>query len=145
MPSRLRAVPGLALAAILFGCTDTGPSYTRIEVEKGRALLARGSIAIVDAESAAASEPFSPHEVIHGVIRWGVSDRGPMQAPPELSAAVAVLVVGGREAIAHRAAASLARRGNHPVYVFIPRDANERVSLYAVARQTKEASRGEDS
>jgi hypothetical protein len=39
----------------------------------------------------------------------------------------------------------LARAGNHPVLVFIPRNAEERSSLYALALQTEEKIRGENS
>lgn len=141
MPSRFRAVPGLALAAALLGCTDAGPSYTRIEIERSRALLESDDVAIVDATSGATAEP----EPLPGSTRWILPERGPAPEPEGLPTTGAVLVVGNTDAVAHRAAATMARRGNHPVYVFIPRDANERVSLYAVARQTKEASRGEDS
>jgi hypothetical protein len=56
-----------------------------------------------------------------------------------------VLVFGIDERSARARAAALARAGNHPVLVFVPRDAEERGRFYAVASPAEEDRRGEDS
>ena len=59
--------------------------------------------------------------------------------------ATAVLVYGIDERSTRVRAAALARAGNHPVLVFVPRDAEERGRFYAVASPAEEDRRGEDS
>ncbi len=56
-----------------------------------------------------------------------------------------VLVFGVNEHSTRARAAAIARAGNHPVLVFVPRDANERGRFYAVAIPAEEDRRGEDS
>ena len=54
-------------------------------------------------------------------------------------------LVASDERTAHRSAAALARRQYHPVYVYIPRSAEDRSSLHAHAPETKEPASGRDS
>jgi hypothetical protein len=56
-----------------------------------------------------------------------------------------VLIVGLNARVARLRAANFARAGNHPVLVFIPRDADERGRFYAAAAQKQEVRRGKDS
>ena len=56
-----------------------------------------------------------------------------------------VLIVGLNGRVARARAANFARAGNHPVLVFIPRDADERGRFYAAAAQRQEVHRGKDS
>jgi hypothetical protein len=56
-----------------------------------------------------------------------------------------VLIVGLDARAARMRAATFARAGNHPVLVFIPRDADERGRFYAAASQRQEVRRGKDS
>ncbi|MEX2208574.1 MAG: hypothetical protein WEF50_20350 [Myxococcota bacterium] len=72
-----------------------------------------------------------------------------MSAPKDAAAPVhqgtAVLVFGNDLRSTRARAAALARAGNHPVLVFVPRDAEERGRFYAVASPAQEVRRGEDS
>ena len=49
-----------------------------------------------------------------------------------------VLVIAPTTAEGYRRAAALSRSGSHPTYVCVPENADERSSLYALARLTKE-------
>ncbi|HTO06149.1 MAG TPA: hypothetical protein VMR86_03755 [Myxococcota bacterium] len=73
----------------------------------------------------------------------------PLSAAPSDPAAVpagsGVLIVGLDARVARMRAANFARAGNHPVLVFIPRDADERGRFYAAAAQRQEVRRGKDS
>jgi hypothetical protein len=69
----------------------------------------------------------------------------PPPAGPTERVAKGVLVYGVDERSTRARAAALARAGNHPVLVFVPRDAEERGRFYAVASPAQEVRRDEDS
>lgn len=71
--------------------------------------------------------------------------RVPKGIAAPVPAGVGVLVFGIDERSTRARAAALARAGNQPVLVFVPRDAEERGRFYAVASPAEEDRRGEDS
>ena len=136
----LRALPGLLVGlALALGC-HAPVSFEMISLERARALVESHDLTLLDVVSDGAKPPVR----LPGGVRWRVSS-GDLALPRSVSEGGGVLIVGSDQHVAHRSAAALARAGNHPVYVFIPRDAEERSSLYAVALQTEEIPRGEDS
>ena len=121
------------------GCGAPPPSYRVVSLGEARHLLERPEVALLDAVGAQ-SQP--PQPLPRGLV-WRI-DRGEL-TPPEALPAGAVLVVASDEHTAHRSAAALARRQYHPVYVYIPRSAEDRSSLQAHAPATEEHSGGRDS
>jgi hypothetical protein len=71
--------------------------------------------------------------------------RTPVRVSPAIPPGAGVLVYGTDERATRAYAAALARAGNHPVLVFVPRDAEERGRFYAVASPAEEDRRGKDS
>ena len=69
----------------------------------------------------------------------------PLSDPGVVAPGAGVLIVGLDARAARMRAANFARAGNHPVLVFIPRDADERGRFYAAASQRQEVRRGKDS
>ncbi len=133
--------PGAVAAGLLLLLSCHPPiSFEVISLERARSLVANSRITLLDVVSDKADQP-GP---LPGGVRWRLST-GEIALPDAVSDGSGVLVVGSSSQVAHRSAAALARAGNHPVFVFIPRDADERSRLYAVARKTEEAPRGEDS
>lgn len=108
-------------------------------METATKLLVNPRVSLIDAVADGADQPGE----LPGGFRWTYTEGAP-NAPQNLPAG-GVLVVAVDRRMAHRSAAALVRAGNHPVYVFIPKNAEERSGLYALALQTEEAIRGEDS
>ncbi len=105
-------------------------SFEIITLERVRAVLVDPAITLVDV----VDDGVDPPGALPGGLRWRVSP-GDLELPARLSHEGGVLVIGSDLGVAQRSAAALARAGNHPVYVFIPRDAAERSTLYALAEQ----------
>jgi hypothetical protein len=131
------ALPLLALGAA--SCGDAPPSYRVVSLGEARNLLERPEVALLDAVGAQAEQP---QPLPRGLV-WRL-ERGELK-PPEALPSGAVLVVASDERTAHRSAAALARRHYHPVYVYIPRSAEDRSSLQAHAPETEEQASGRDS
>jgi hypothetical protein len=136
--SSLRLAVALALLAIgAASCGEAPPSYRVVSLGEARALLERPDVALLDAVGASNAEPLP----LPRGIRWHGAPE-----PPEDLPEGAVLVVASDERIAHRSAAALARDHHRPVYVCIPRSAEERTSLYAhLPAIGEELARGRDS
>jgi hypothetical protein len=139
--SSLRLAVALALLAIgAASCGEAPPSYQVVSLGEARALLERPDVALLDAVGARNAEPLP----LPRGIRWHVANGAP--EPPGDLPEGAVLVVASDERIAHRSAAALAREHHRPVYVCIPRSAEERTSLYAhLPAIGEEPARGRDS
>ena len=138
--SRSLATGALSLLALwATSCGEAPPSYRVVSLGEARSLLDRPEIALLDAVGAQAKQP---QPLPRGVL-WRL-ERGELTPPEELPAG-AVLVVASDERTAHRSAAALARREYHPVYVYIPRSAEDRSSLHAHAPATEELPGGRDS
>jgi hypothetical protein len=133
----MRAV-ALVAALSVSGCSELPRSFTLVSLEEIRPLVARGEVEVVEV-----LEPGRPAARVYpGAVPWHpTEDRA---RAPEIQSAGA-LVVGESADSAFRAAAALARSDHDPVYVFIPRNQEERQALVALARSEEEASRGEDS
>lgn len=141
--SRARSTPlAAALAAMALAsasCNDAPPSYRVVSLGEARHLLERPDIALLDAVGEHAQ---LPQPLPRGLV-WRI-ERGELK-PPQALPAGAVLVVASDENTAHRSAAALARNQYRPVYVYIPRNAEDRSSLQAHAPTTEEHSGGRDS
>ena len=132
---------GLALAALwMLACSGAPPWFELVSLEQARELLGDPAIALVDVVADGTGQPGA----LPGGVRWKLGKARPMP-PEEVPPDIGVLVVGSERSLGLRSAAALARAGNRPVYVFIPGDADERSSLYALALETKEESIGQDS
>jgi hypothetical protein len=134
--SRFARWAGLLLT---LACSQLPPSFEEVPLETARELLGDPRISLIDAVAGQAAEG----SALPGGFRWDLGE-GSEPAPRGLPTG-GVLVVASNRPTAHRSAAALARAGNHPVLVFIPRNAEERSSLYALALQTEEKIRGENS
>jgi hypothetical protein len=114
----------LAAAGIAFlACGPRPPEFRVVGLDDARRALAQDRMTIVEAHDAA---------------------DGP-DAESGVPLDSGVLVVGLDARAARAEAAIFARAGNHPVLVFIPRDADERGRFYAAASQRQEVRRGKDS
>jgi hypothetical protein len=120
-------------------CGEAPPSYRVVSLGEARDLVEQPEIALVDAIGAQAQPP----QPLPRGLRWRL-ERGALTPPQDLPEG-AVLVVASDERTAHRSAAALARHRFHPVYVYIPRSAEDRSSLHANAHVTEEPSGGRDS
>ena len=128
-------------AAVLWAlaCSPLPASFEEVPLEVARRLLRDPGVTLIEA----VADSRDAHEALPGGFRWRLGDgfASPKHDLPSGSA----LVIAETQRIAHRSAAALARAGNQPVYVFIPTNAEERSSLYALALQIEETIRGEDS
>jgi hypothetical protein len=136
-PRRAGALSVLLLWAA--GCGEPPPSYRVVSLGEARSLVDQPDIALIDAIGAQAQQP----QPLGRGLRWRL-ERGELTPPQDLPEG-AVLVVASDERTAHRSAAALARHRFHPVYVYIPRSAEDRSSLQAHAPITEEPSGGRDS
>ncbi|HTO55712.1 MAG TPA: hypothetical protein VMR50_20175 [Myxococcota bacterium] len=105
-------------------CGPRPAEFRVIGLDEARRAVVQDGMLIVEAHDAADEPP----DARAGVL----PDRG-------------VLIVGLDARAARVEAATFARAGNHPVLVFIPRDADERGRFYAAASQRQEVRRGKDS
>jgi len=128
MAARAALTPLLSVlisAQIAFlGCGPRPAEFRVVGLEEARQALEREQLSVVEAVDAASPAPSDPAVV-----------------PP----GAGVLIVGLDARAARIRAATFARAGNHPVLVFIPRDADERGRFYAAASQKQEVRRGKDS
>jgi len=136
--SLLRAAAVAWLAVALASCGDTPPSYRVVSLGEASSLIEQPGIALIDAVGVQ-GEPPAP---LASGVRWQL-ERGAL-TPPENLTAGAVLVVASDERTGHRSAAALARSQFHPVYVYIPRSAEDRSRLEAHA-PIEELPHGRDS
>jgi hypothetical protein len=105
------------------GCGPRPPEFRVVGLDEARQAVDQGQLAVVEAVDAAS----------------------PPRSDPEVAPGAGVLIVGLDARAARMRAANFARAGNHPVLVFIPRDADERGRFYAAASQRQEVRRGRDS
>ena len=124
MRSRARAVLVAIASAGLSACPAPPVSFRIVDLAEAKRLVETREVVLVEASELATSPP---------------------AAGEPTPAGAAVLVFGVSESATRARAAALARAGNHPVLVFVPRDADERGRFYAVASPAKEDPRGEDS
>jgi hypothetical protein len=115
----------VSVSAVLCACPAPPASFRVIELAEAQRLVQHHELILVEAPRALPGSPGA--------------------AAPDVPAGVGVLVFGDDERSAHARAAALARAGNHPVLVFVPRNAEERGRFYAVAIPTEEDRRDEDS
>ena len=130
-----------ALLPLLAACLDLPASFTRVDADEARALVAGGHASLVSA--LAADEADAPEEG----VPWRVAGDEAVRleaAPPDLPAGD-LLVVCSRADLGMRLAAALARPRNRRIWVFISGSAEERRSLYVVRSPAEESSRGADS
>ena len=132
------ALKGAAVLCAL-ACSPISVSFEEVPLEVARRLLRDPGVTLIEA----VADSTDAQEALPGGLRWRLGD-GFASPPQDLPSGLA-LVIAENERIAHRSAAALARAGNQQVYVFIPTNAEERSSLYALALQIEETIRGEDS
>ena len=104
-------------------------SFAVVSLERAHALVRGGGLQVVRA-SHPGSSGGAPSTPERGATS-GSSPRG-------------VLVIAATKQEGFRAAAALARSGNHPTYLCISANADERGSLYALALKTREILRDEN-
>ena len=115
------------LLSVLIGflaCGPRPPEFRVVGLEEASRAVAGQKLSVVEARDEASPQPSDPEVVAPGT---------------------GVLIVGLDARAARMRAAAFARAGNHPVLVFIPRDADERGRFYAAATQRQEVRRGKDS
>ncbi len=115
-----------ALLLLLLGCPMPQRSFAVISLEQALELVRNGGLEVVNA-ARPDTEPPAPSP--------GSTD-GPLPG--------GVLVIAATEQDGFRAAAALVRSGNHPTYLCISANADERGSLYALALETGEIVRDEN-
>ncbi len=101
-------------------------SFAVISLEQARALVRDGGLEVVNAATPHAEPPAPSPGSTDGPLPGGV------------------LVIAATEQDGFRAAAALVRSGNHPTYLCISANADERGSLYALALKSGEIVRDED-
>ncbi len=100
-------------------------SFAVVSLEQAQALVRDGGVEVVNA------------------ARLGAEPPAPSPGSTDAPLPGGVLVIAATENQGFRAAAALARSGNHPTYLCISANANERGSLYALALETGEIVRDE--
>jgi hypothetical protein len=145
MPRSTAALAALVLIWLQLGCGRAAPpSFVRVEAAEARALYAAGGINLVHAVDAVAPLP----AVLVGGVVWRIPPQKPVSlgaAPADLPAGD-LLIVALQVDVGMRLSAALARPRNRLVYLFIPHNAEERRSLYAVrSKQREETPSGTDS
>ncbi|MGH2899790.1 MAG: hypothetical protein ACRDMZ_14040 [Solirubrobacteraceae bacterium] len=118
----------MLLAAVvmsLAACPAPPPSFRIIDLAEAKSAVEAHVLVLVEAAPV----------LLHG----------PSAHASDVPKDVGVLVFGIDERSARARAAALARAGNQPVLVFVPRDAEERGRFYAVASPAQEDRRGKDS
>ena len=125
MPSRARLALLVSVACVVTACPAPPVRFRVIAIEEAQRLVLRHEVVLVEVPPALLSAP--------------------KEAVPAIRRGTGVLVFGVDERSTRARAAALARAGNHPVLVFVPRDAEERGRFYAVASPAEEDRRGEDS
>ena len=115
----------VTVCCVLVACPAPPVSFRVIALEEAERLVESHEVTLVEVPTALLSAPKLP--------------------VPPIPLGTGVLVFGIDERSTRARAADLARAGNHPVLVFVPRDAEERGRFYAVASPAEEDRRGEDS
>ncbi len=125
MGSHVRAVLLAAVICSLLGCPAPPPSFRVVDLAEAERLVGLHELILVEAPAVFLRTPDGPS--------------------PAVPASAGVLVYGMDERATRARAAVFARAGNHPVLVFVPRDAEERGRFYALASPAEEDRRGKDS
>ncbi len=125
MRSRTCASLLATVATVLCACPAPPASFRVVDLAEAQRVVGHHELILVEATPATRARPDA--------------------ASPDVPVSVGVLVFGDDERVTRARAAELARAGNHPVLVFVPRDAEERGSFYAVASPAEEVRRDEDS
>jgi hypothetical protein len=125
MTSRVCAALLAGVVMGLVGCPAPPPSFRVVDLAEAKRAVEAHVLILVEAAP--------------------VLLRGPGASAGDVPKGAGVLVFGIDERSARARAAGLARAGNHPVLVFVPRDAEERGRFYAVASPAEEDRRGKDS
>jgi hypothetical protein len=131
------------LLGVWTGCGgDSEPprSFALVNIERARALVGEGILTLVEAAPDVGQRPASS-----GAILWRLPENPSNPTPPPEVPPGGVLLIASEARLGFRAAAALSRAGNQPVYVCITSNAEERISLYSLALQTKEVPGDRDS
>jgi hypothetical protein len=126
---------------LLAACPEPPASFTRVDAEAARELLAGGRAELVTLVEASSPAPRD------GGWVWRLEPGAAVEiesAPSGLPDGP-LLVVAPNEPLGMRLAAALARPRNRDVWLFIPGSAEERQSVYVVRSPEKETPRGADS
>jgi hypothetical protein len=140
-------IPPLLLVGVLlgpgFGCSEAWEPPRRfalIQVEAARSLLREGSLTLVEVAAQGDQAIASP-----GALLWELPESPTNPTPPPEIHRAGVLLITSGARIGFRAAAAVSRTGSRRVFVFIPKNAEEKSSLYSLALKMKEIPRDRDS
>ena len=126
-----------------FGCSgewEPPRRFALIQVEAARTLLSEGSLTLVEVAPHGGKATASP-----GALLWKLPRSPANPTPPPEIHRTGVLLISSEPQIGFRAAAAVSRMGNQRVFVFIPKNAEEKSSLYSLALKMKEIPRDRDS